>query len=79
MQRFGFSAAHLQLTMLVSSLEMHFGLQHLRVSESLDDPAWHSGRQSSANTFVQLRSQCAGRELSAAARKLIGRATGCAN
>ena len=79
MQRFGFSAAHLRLTMLVGSLERHFGLQYLRVSRSHDDLSWHSGRQSSANTFVQLRSQCAGRELSAAARKLIGRATGFAN
>ena len=32
MQRFGFSAAHLQLTMPVGSLEMLFGLQYLRVS-----------------------------------------------
>ena len=79
MQRFGFSAAHLQLTMPVGSLEVFFGLQYLRVSKSLDDPAWHSGRQNSASTFVQLRSQCAGRELSAAARKFIGRATGFAN
>ena len=74
-----FSAAHLRLTMLVGSLERHFGLQYLRVSRSHDDLAWHSGRQSSANSFVQLRSQCAGKELSAAARKLIGRATGFAN
>ena len=69
MQRFGFSAAHLQLTMLVGSLEIHFGLWYLRVSTTHVDPAWHSGRQSSANTFVQLRSQCAGRELSAAAKR----------
>ena len=69
MQRFGFSTAHLRLTILVDSLERHFGLQYLQVSRSQDDLAWHSGRQSSANTFVQLRSQCAGKELSAAARK----------
>ena len=70
MQLFGFSTAHLRLTILVDSLERHFGLQYLQVSRSQDDLAWHSGRQSSANTsFVQLRSQCAGKELSAAARK----------
>ena len=78
MQLFGFSATHLRLTMLVGSLERHFGLQYLRISRS-HDLAWHSGRQSSANTFVQLRSQCAGKELSAAARELIGRATGFAD
>ena len=78
MQLFGFSATHLRFSMLVGSLERHFGLQYLRISRS-HDLAWHSGRQSSANTFVQLRSQCAGKELSAAARKLIGRATGFAD
>ena len=43
------------------------------------DPAQLTGKWSSANTFVQPGSQCSSKELSAAAKKQIGRATGFAN
>ena len=40
------------------------------------DPAWNAGRRSSASTFVHLRSQCAGRELSAAAKGTLAEPPG---
>ena len=43
MQRFGFSAAHLQLTLLDSSPEKHFDLQYLWESRSHVDQAWLAG------------------------------------
>ena len=81
MQRFGFRASHLQLTLAYRRLtgKSLWLVVPSGVSATHVDPAQHTGQWSSANTFVQLGSQSSGREQSSAAKRQIGRATGFAN
>ena len=79
MQRFGFSAAHLQLTMLVDSLGSPFGLWYLRESARRMLTKRSTQESGAVPTLLCNSALNAQEELSTVAKRQIGRATGFAN